>query len=186
MKSNSGIGVVEVIIIIAILVAIASIATVASAQTTPSVGISTSPIFSTEQYQTTDDQIDGPDVTEEQIDLLARLITAEEGYATSHEIGTEAYNNILECYALCGGVVINRIASDEFPDTLEEVIYQPGQYAVVDSGAIEKPYDDIAWEIAEELLVYGTEIPDDVVFQAQFMQGSSLYRQVGNQLFCRR
>ena len=123
------------------------------------------------------------DVTEEKIDLLARLITAEQGYVTSYEIGSAKYDEILENYYLCGSVVINRINSPLYPDTLHEVINQIGQYSVVPSGAINKPYDDVAWEIAEELLVYGTEIPSNVLGQSQFRQMDGVYRQVGNQIY---
>ena len=123
------------------------------------------------------------DVTEEKIDLLARLITSEQGYVTSFEIGSDKYNEILENYYLCGSVVINRINSSIYPDTLQGVIEQSGQYAVVSSGAINKEYDDVAWEIAEELLVYGTEIPSNVLGQSQFRQMDGVYRQVGNQIY---
>lgn len=136
------------------------------------------------EYEFVDDT--RQDITENDIELLAMLITAEEGYADDFEIGTQAYNNILENYYLCGSVVINRINSEEFPATLNEVIFQRGQYACVTNGHINKPYSDIAWEVAEELLVYGTEIPSNIVFQSQFRQGSGLYKQVGNQLYCYR
>jgi hypothetical protein len=74
--------------------------------------------------------------------------------------------------------------SDKFPNTLQEVINQPGQYQSVRNGHINKEYDDIAWEIAEELLVYGTTIDESIVFQAEFQQGSGTYRKIGNTYFC--
>ncbi len=125
-----------------------------------------------------------PDISMDDIDLLARLITAEEGYALSYE--GDKRQEIIDCYYHCGGVVLNRMKSHEFPDTLEGVIYQRGQYDVVNNGAINRDYDDIAYEVAEELLTYGTDIPDDVVFQAEFVQGSGVYKKIGNQYFCRR
>lgn len=114
-----------------------------------------------------------PNISEDDIDLLARLITAEQGY-----------NQDEEDYYLTGSVVINRINSDKFPNSLYEVVYQSGQYACVNDGHIEREYDDIAWEVAEELLVEGTTIDSTVVFQAEFPQGSGTYVKRGNTYYC--
>lgn len=110
----------------------------------------------------------------EDVDLLARLLTAEMGYGASEEE-----------YFLTGVVVWNRMKSDDFPDTLEEVIYQPGQYQCVNNGHINRDYDDLAWEIANEILIDGVVcIPEDLVFQAEFKQGSGVYKQIGRTYFC--
>lgn len=61
---------------------------------------------------------------EDELLLLAKLITAEakgEPY-----LGQVAV----------GGVVLNRVANPLFPNTIEAVIYQPGQFSPVDDGAI--------------------------------------------------
>ena len=116
---------------------------------------------------------------ESEIELLARLITAEAGYSSAYD--PIDYEEL--CY-LTGSVVINRIKSEKFPDTLQEVINQRGQYQCVVNGHINREYDDTAWEISEELLLYGTEIDEAVVFQSEFRQGSGIYRQIGNQYFC--
>ena len=55
--------------------------------------------------------------------LLSKLITWEAGSSW-----------LTEELRLCvGEVALNRVASPEFPDTLEEVIYQDGQYAGTDT-----------------------------------------------------
>jgi hypothetical protein len=125
-------------------------------------------------------QEEPPMVDEADIELLARLITAEQGYADNYEDELDYEERAY----LCGSVVINRMKSDKFPNTLQEVINQPGQYQCVSNGHINKEYDDIAWEIAEELLVYGTTIDESIVFQAEFQQGSGTYRKIGNTYFC--
>lgn len=109
---------------------------------------------------------------EEEIDLLARLITAETG-------GTDEY-----LAYLTGSVVINRMQSEKFPNTVFSVIYQEGQYQCTWNGHIYRPYTDLAWEVAEELLTYGTTIDGGVVFQSEFKQGSGVFRQVGRTYFC--
>lgn len=117
-----------------------------------------------------------PEVEIEDVDLLARLMTAEMGY------GASDYE-----YYLTGIVVWNRMKSDDFPDTLREVIYQPGQYQCVENGHIERDWDELAWEIAEAVLETGTNdtgVPDDLVFQAEFKQGSEVYEHIGRTYFC--
>lgn len=109
---------------------------------------------------------------EEEISLLARLITAETG-------GTDEYLSYLT-----GSVVINRMNNPSFPSTVFGVIYQEGQYECTWNGHIYRPYTDLAWEIAEELLTYGTTIPENVLFQAEFEQANGVYQKVGNTYFC--
>lgn len=109
---------------------------------------------------------------EEEISLLARLITAETG-------GTDEYLSYLT-----GSVVINRMNNPSFPSTVFGVIYQQGQYECTWNGHIYRPYTDLAWEIAEELLTYGTTIPENVLFQAEFEQANGVYQKVGNTYFC--
>jgi len=112
--------------------------------------------------------------TQEEVELLARLITAEVG------IDDE------ERSYLCGAVVLNRIKSKDFPDTLRDVIYQPGQYQCTVNGHINRPYEDIAYEIAEGLLTDGAEVDERIVYQAEFRQGSGVYKKIGNTYFCYR
>ncbi|MBM7854816.1 LysM repeat protein [Desulfohalotomaculum tongense] len=65
--------------------------------------------------------------TKEDLDLLARLITAES--RGEPELGKISV----------GAVVINRVKSPKYPNTIKEVIYQPGQFGPVRSGRINNP-----------------------------------------------
>lgn len=109
----------------------------------------------------------------EDVDLLARCITAEMGY-----------NQPKELYYLAGSVVWNRMRSDSFPDYLVDVIYQDGQYQCTWNGHIERDADPVAIEVANDLLLNGTQIPENVVFQAEFIQGHGVYEHIGNTYFC--
>lgn len=87
-----------------------------------------------------------------------------------------------------GSVVLNRVASGSFPNTLYEVIYQPGQYYPVSAGWTCTP-DDRTIENARYLLENGSVLPANVVFQANFSQGSGIYYQyddpyLGSSYFC--
>ena len=112
-------------------------------------------------------------VTEDDIDLLARMITAEQGYGANE---TDYY--------MTGSVVLNRVASSKFPNTVRDVINQSGQYQCVTNGHINREYDDVAWEVAEELLTEGTTIDGKVVYQAEFTQGHGIYTQRGKTFYC--
>ena len=51
-------------------------------------------------------------------------------------VESEAGNQSLLGKRLVVDVVLNRVDDPRFPDSIKEVIYQPGQFAVVDNGAI--------------------------------------------------
>lgn len=112
--------------------------------------------------------------SEEDLDLLARLIY--------QEAGAEYCTDQMQLFT--GSVVLNRVESEWFPNTIHEVIYQPGQYACVDSGAINIPADERSIESARYLLENGTVIPNNVVFQSEGLQGDGLFAQIGNQYYC--
>jgi N-acetylmuramoyl-L-alanine amidase len=63
-------------------------------------------------------------------DLLARLVRAE------------ANGESFEGKIAVACVVLNRIESPAFPDTIRDVVYQPGQFSPVRNGEINKPADE--------------------------------------------
>lgn len=118
--------------------------------------------------------------TQEEVELLARLITAEVGYAENYE-DIDEYEEA--CY-LSGSVVLNRMKSERFPNTFMEVITQDGQYECTWNGHINRDYDEIAFEIADGLLTDGSEAPENIYWQAEFKQGDGVYKKIGNTYFC--
>jgi spore germination cell wall hydrolase CwlJ-like protein len=98
------------------------------------------------------------------------------------EAGSSWCSDELQLYV--GSVVLNRVESDQFPNTIRDVIYQDGQYACTWDGNFEKEPDERAWKNAEIVLVHGSQLPDNVVYQAEFKQGSGVYCKVGNTYFC--
>lgn len=77
------------------------------------------------------------DIAEEirlgEMELLAQLVHAEAG------------NQDLEGKRLVVDVVLNRVRSDQFPDTVEEVIMQDSQFSVIKDGG----FDRAAWHMEE-------------------------------------
>ena len=96
------------------------------------------------------------------LDLLAKIIYLEAGGCTYRH------------KQLVGCVVINRVNSSKFPNTIEDVVYQKNQYYPRGSKylANAKP-DSECYEIARDLLANGNHgiCPSNVLFQAEFVQG---------------
>ncbi len=113
--------------------------------------------------------------------LLSKIITSEAG----------SYWLSMEWKMMVGEVLLNRVASPEFPNSIEECIYQPGQYYSKSDKYFANllPYESCV-EAALRLL-NGERIINDgsVVFQANFRQGSGTYlrlydKQLGYTYLC--
>ena len=77
-------------------------------------------------------------LSEDDIDLLAHLIHAE------------ARGEPYQGQVAVGAVILNRVKSELFPNTVASVIYQPGQYEVVANGQINLTPDPSSLEAARE------------------------------------
>ena len=121
------------------------------------------------------------DISFEDLYLLSKIIYAEAG---SEWLSDE--------WKMCvGEVVLNRVASSEFPDTIPDVLFQRGQYYSRNSTyfANLKPSERCV-NIALELLMGERYMYDpSVVFQANFRQGSGVCEHfydayLGSTYFC--
>jgi hypothetical protein len=96
---------------------------------------------------------------------------------------------------MVGNVVLNRVADERFPDTIEEVLLQERQYGrlhwtglvwperasqSVEAHAVQRAYD-----CAERVLEGERLLPDDVIWQAEFKQGTEIVAQQDGFYFCR-
>ena len=111
--------------------------------------------------------------------LLARLIHAEAGS-----------DWLTDEFRMCiGEVVMNRVASPEFPNTLSEVVYQKGQYSCVTKPGFESlvPGENFVY-IALELLRGERVMAGSVVYCSSMIQGDvfSVYEdwRLGVTYFC--
>ena len=124
----------------------------------------TQPVETTTEEETTEVV---PSYSQEDLLLLAQLIESEGGI--------ESY----ECKLYIGSVVLNRVNSTRFPNTLKGVIFQADksgvhQFSVTKvradgTRAIDCTPRPESYQAAEYLLTYGTQLPDDVlVFYADY------------------
>ena len=111
--------------------------------------------------------------------LLAKLICAEAGS-----------DWLSDDFRLCvGEVVLNRVASPEFPDSISDVVYQKGQYASAGTAAFASLVPSQACVDAALRLMQGErKMAPSVVFQSDHEQGEifSMYtdRRLGTTFFC--
>ncbi len=61
-------------------------------------------------------------------------------------------------------VVVNRLNSDEFPDTLKEVIFQDGQFAVVEEGKFSKAEPTIESHLALAMVEKGIDFSEGAIW----------------------
>ena len=121
-----------------------------------------------------------PPLDYDELRLLSKLITWEAG---SRWLTDELRMGI-------GEVALNRVASPEFPDTLEEVVYQYGQYVGTDTPAFRDVLqpDPACTDIALRLLLGERILQPQVVFSGHAIQGKvhSVYRDMhyGSFYFC--
>ena len=93
---------------------------------------------------------------------LARVIQAESGYCSQ------------QMQEYVGSVVLNRVEDDRFPDTIPEVVEQPGQYSTASFLASLEPTQQVI-NVAVDLLENGSKLPEDIIYQANFSQGAYTY-----------
>ena len=98
---------------------------------------------------------------QEDIELLAEVIYWENWYTDKKK--RSAY--------LTGAVVMNRVNSPKWPNTVREVLYQRGQYTTTRYFFTEELPGEV-YDMAADIIDNGTpDVPYNVVYQATFKQG---------------
>ena len=107
-------------------------------QKTPYIGyLDTRPIIEIKELiyveDPTEEEIE-EEIRFDEMKLIAQLVMAAAG------------NQDLTGKRYVADVVLNRVDSDDFPNTVEEVIYPENQFSVIENGA----FDEAGWTITEE------------------------------------
>jgi N-acetylmuramoyl-L-alanine amidase len=90
--------------------------------------------------------------SDDEIDLLARIVRAE------------AQTEPFEGKVAVADVVLNRVESSKFPNSIKEVIYAPNQFQPVANGEINKPADEESIEAVFTALTDNGDISQDALF----------------------
>lgn len=112
-------------------------------------------------------------LTEEDKDMIAKLICME-GESEPFE-GQQA---IAE-------VILNRVAAENFPDTVTGVIKAPEQFLAADRLYLAEP-THIQYEAVERALNGPYVLDGDVVFFSQYAVNDAVWGSIGNHVFCRQ
>ena len=95
-----------------------------------------------------------------------------------------------EVQLLVANVVINRVNSPIYPDTIYDVLTDYKQYGVMWKYGVSFPKwadeetIDHCYSIARRILSGERYCPDNVLFQAEFEQGAGIYKQFDGYYFC--
>lgn len=90
----------------------------------------------------------------------------------------------------CANVILNRVKSKRFPDTVQAVLEAPGQYGDYSTKTLDWPtwaktkqakkWRDRCLDIARRTYYGETVLPSDVLYQAEFKQGKGVYAKFKN------
>jgi hypothetical protein len=126
-----------------------------------------------------------PPYTEDELEMMALVIYQEAGGNACSD----------ETRLMVGNVVMNRVTDSRFPDTIYDVLTRRGQYGLLhwtglvwpakandptEAHAVERAY-----ACAERVLLGEKLLPDDVVWQAEFIQGTEVVAYQDGMYFCR-
>ncbi len=102
----------------------------------------------------------------------------------------EAGGESEEIQLLVANVVINRVNSSIYPDTIYGVLTDYRQYGMMWKYGVSFPSwtdqetIDHCYDVARRILEGERVCPDNVLFQAEFKQGSGIYKQFDGFYFC--
>lgn len=111
-------------------------------------------------------------ITDDEIEMLARLLFLEAGNQS-----IEGQRAVIE-------VVFNRLLSDEFPNTLNDVVYAENQFSPAHLISSTTPTDE-QYEVIQIVLTDTETVLDHgVVFFSRGQYNDYLYDKIGDHYFC--
>lgn len=140
--------------------------------------------------ETTEETTEDPVHDEENV-IVAPQYTDDDLFCLAVVVCREAGGASTEIQRLVANVVINRVNSSIYPDTIRGVITQRNQYGNLWKKAeIDFPkwapqeVIDKCFDVAKYILDGNRVCPDNVLFQAEFSQGSGIFAQFPGYYFC--
>ena len=101
----------------------------------------------------------------------------------------EAGGESEEIQLLVANVIINRVNSSIYPDTIYEVLTEYKQYGTMWKYGVSFPdwaddkVKEQCYSVAKRILEGERFCPENVLFQAEFKQGSGVYKQFGDDYY---
>jgi len=97
-------------------------------------------------------------------EIVEPVVKEDDLYWLSRIIHAEAKGESAEGRIAVGNVILNRMESDEFPDTLKGVIFQKNQFSPVSNGMIYDEPTNESVESAKKVLAGEKVVGDDALF----------------------
>lgn len=124
-----------------------------------------------------------------EVEIPVYEYTKEEVYLLAQCVEAEAGVNNLESQKYVTQVILNRVHSTQFPDTIKEVIYQKSgkssQFSVAYNGAMEREVKPQTLVTVYSVIVHGTDLPDYVLFfYADYLEEDNWVKNLNTYLEC--
>ncbi len=115
-------------------------------------------------------------ITLEEFDMISKIIMAE----------AEGEEWEAQWYIAC--VILNRVESDLFPDSVEEVIFQEKQFSCVWNGRYDRVIPNDSCMEALQYALDMERIPEDIYYftSTDYLPGTEPYMQVDDMYFSRQ
>ena len=112
-------------------------------------------------------------LTADETDLIARIVWHE-----ARGESAEGQRAVVE-------VIFNRVEADNFPDTVEDVIFQKNQFSSAEYIDIAEPTTE-QFEAINEALYEEPMLPSDVVYFSRSAENDRVWGVIGGHTFCRQ
>lgn len=110
-------------------------------------------------------------------------LTPEEYELLAEVIWVEARGECLEGQQAVAEVILNRVASDDFSDTVSGVVYAEGQFRSVEFLDDAEP-GQAQYDAIDDALAGPNILPEDVVFFATYPVNDRVWGEIGGHVFC--
>ncbi|MCC8079243.1 MAG: cell wall hydrolase [Oscillospiraceae bacterium] len=80
-------------------------------------------------------------------------------------------------------VVLNRVISSQFPDTVHDVLHQSDQFSSIGALAAAEPAET-QYDVIDAALYGDNVLPENVVFFSRGAENNSVWGTIGNHIFC--
>lgn len=128
-------------------------------------------IYVEEEPEEEEYRYQGIELSDAELELLAKVVWAE------------ARGECFEGQQAVAEVVLNRLVSERFADTIHDVVFGEGQFRTVNVLSKAEPYQTQYQAI--EAALYGPYVlPMDVVYFATWTTNDNIWGQIGNHIFC--
>lgn len=110
-------------------------------------------------------------------------LTENEKWFIAKVVWVEARGESREGQQAVAEVILNRLASDKFPNTLQNVVYAANQFNSAKFLDTAKPYQ-MQYEAVENALLGPYVLPEDVFYFATTAKTSKIWGKIGGHVFC--